>query len=121
MTINDEDMKAALDRIARTADGYIMFCYFQTLRMGFLHDPDPSPGALRENNAHRKFASEIIGLMSKGIEESGRSIPGRDRPIIVVRSGPVDANPRARDNPRREFIRTNDPELAGLVGGDGRA
>lgn len=110
MTINEQDMIEAFDRIARTGDGQIAYRYFQKVLMGFLDDADPSPGALRENNARRKFASELMGLMSKGIEESGRSsTAASERPVVIVRRSATAVNARVN---ARDFLLANDPELA---------
>jgi hypothetical protein len=92
--ISDDDIRNALDRIARTPDGELLYLYLQIEQMGMPATPESS--ALLEHNGHRKFAAKLMGLMAKGIEESGgRTEPGTagrpaiGRPIVLVRREPV--------------------------------
>jgi hypothetical protein len=58
----------AIDRIAMTPDGHNLYVFLQRRLMKL---PDPNArGALRANHGERTFASELIGLMAKGIAES---------------------------------------------------
>lgn len=64
--ITDDDMKKALDRIARTRDGKLLYLYFQKT----LCAVTTSDGALPRNEGRRSFAAQLMSLMAKGIEES---------------------------------------------------
>jgi hypothetical protein len=59
----------ALDRIARTPDGAMLYVFLQRRLMTVL-SPN-SRGALRQDNGERMFAAKLIGGMAKGILESG--------------------------------------------------
>jgi hypothetical protein len=59
----------ALDRISRTSDGATLYVLLQRSMMSF--PLDSSDGALRSNHGERSFAAKLIGLMAKGIAESG--------------------------------------------------
>ena len=64
--ITDEDIAAALDRLARTPDGHLLYRHLQKVLCGVSRDM----GTLQEQNGRRLFASELMGLMAKGLEES---------------------------------------------------
>lgn len=83
--ISDEDMKLALDRIARSEDGNLLYRFFQQVLCGVVLGAND--GALREDNGRRRFASELMGHMAKGIEESGGTDAIR-RPVIFARRQP---------------------------------
>lgn len=70
--ITDEDMAKALDRIAHTADGQLLYRYLQKTLLGVLAGPTEA-GALNFDNGRRTFASQLMGHMAKGIDESGGS------------------------------------------------
>jgi hypothetical protein len=72
MDIDNETIRDALDRIARTPDGMVLYAFLQRETMGVSGDPDPSEGALRLTEGRRRFAHDLIGLMAQGIEASGR-------------------------------------------------
>lgn len=77
----DDDLKAAIDRLARTADGRELYLYLQKTLLS-LAIGDRTDGALREHEGRRMFAADLMSLMAKGIEESG----GRDnQPIVFSR------------------------------------
>jgi hypothetical protein len=90
-----KEIEASLDRIAMTPDGQNLYVFLQRRLMKL---PDPSQsGALRMNLGERSFASELIGLMAKGIAESvnrtgssASSSSGAEQPVVL----PV-AEPRA--------------------------
>jgi len=92
----------AIDRIARTPDGAALYVYLQRAMMVVLPTADPS--ALNTHHGERMFASRLIGLMAKGIHESGgrtghtgsSSGPGGiEQPIVRPGSKPVTiASPR---------------------------
>jgi hypothetical protein len=105
--IENKDLYEAVDRIACTADGRILYLFLQKKMMEL---PDPSiAGALRCHHGERTFAAKLIGLMAKGIAESGgrdttsTDDTGRSEPVIVFAAHkPVDAGPRRpRGNERR--------------------
>ena len=68
--ISDEEMAKAIDRLARTDDGLLLYRYFQRVLCSV--STSPNDGALREHNGRRSFAAELMGHMAKGIRESGR-------------------------------------------------
>lgn len=69
--ITDQDMAEALDRIARTPDGEVLYLYLQKALMGVPTSTEAC--ALTANHGRRSFASELMGFMSKGISASARS------------------------------------------------
>ena len=83
--ITDPDMAAALDRLARSADGHLLYRHLQKLLMGVSRDP----GTLQEHNGRRLLASELMGLMAKGIEESD----GRNTIVFARRADPGPRRP----------------------------
>ena len=80
--MNDEiaskDIEAAIDRIARTDDGMLLYLYLQKVRLG-LTPSDAQQRALRANEGRRSFAADLMAHMGKGIRESGRA----DNPIVT--------------------------------------
>lgn len=96
--MTDEDMRNALDRIARTADGELFYRWLQKelQRIGSSTDP----GALQQLNGRRSLAHDLMGLMAKGLDESGgREQPGdgrdgqpSERPVVYARSKPTVAS-----------------------------
>lgn len=119
--ITDDDLNLALDRIARTPDGELLYRYFQKVLMGVLTDVDPGRSALRTNHGRRSLAAELMGRMAKGIDESaGRSSDDTsdtgkrtERPVVFVARQPARI---AGSESAREFIRRTDPELAAIAG-----
>lgn len=111
--IDDDDIKQAFDRIARTADGETIYRYFQKRLMGTLADHAPEDSALRSEHGMRRFAAELMSMMAKGIDESGgRSTSPGDR--ATERTVVFRAREPSRGNQRpgfREYARANDPEL----------
>jgi hypothetical protein len=88
--ISDELLREAIDRIARTPDGPLLYLYLQRRLMAF--SPAASNSALRSDNGERSFAAKLIGLMAKGISESGRAGPssgGSEQPIVFPVAKPV--------------------------------
>ena len=81
--VTDEQVKDALQRIARTPDGEVLYRFLQKELMGVLSS-GASEGAFREHNGRRSFASTLMGLMADGIETSGRNAN-----VIFRRSGSV--------------------------------
>jgi hypothetical protein len=68
--ITDEQVANALDRIARTDDGWLLYLSLERTMLAVMDTADS--GALLAHNGQRILASRIRSLMSKGIEESGR-------------------------------------------------
>jgi hypothetical protein len=69
--IGSEDFVKAIDRLARTEDGRLLYLYFQKVLCAITSDSELER-ALQRNEGRRKFAAELMGLMAKGIRESGR-------------------------------------------------
>lgn len=117
--ISDEQLNQALDRIARTADGELLYRFMQKTLMSTLADHAPSESALRSEHGMRRFAQLLMAKMAKGIDESGGrtdSTSPSERTIIFRAREPsrVTGHVSARD-----YLRDNDPELAKLIPGDG--
>ena len=70
--ITDTDLKEAIDRIARTADGEKLYRYLQKVLCGFV-GPGASDCALRHLEGRRSFAAELMGLMAEGIDDRSGS------------------------------------------------
>jgi hypothetical protein len=118
--IADKDINEALDRIARTADGELLYRFCQKTMMGILDDHAPGESALRTEHGRRRFAAELMAKMAKGIDESGGRTDSSSRAserTVVFRA----REPRAASSPRdaRGFLRANDPEYARIVAGGG--
>jgi len=69
--ITDDDMHQALDRIARTADGELLYRYLQKVLCA-VTTPATHECALPRNEGRRSFAAELMGLMAEGMQASGR-------------------------------------------------
>lgn len=67
--IEEKDLYAAIDRIAKTPDGTLFYLFLQRNLMAITQGQDD--GSLREQSGQRIFAARLMGLMAKGIEESG--------------------------------------------------
>jgi hypothetical protein len=68
--IEDKHLYEAIDRIARTPDGRTLYLFLQKRLMAI--PTSAKTGALRSDHGERYFASQLMGLMAKGIEDSGR-------------------------------------------------
>jgi hypothetical protein len=93
--ISDEQFRNAIDRLARSDDGRTLYLFLQRSLMAVPMALDD--GALRAHHGERMFAAKLIGLMAKGISESGgrsdASGPGSgsgggDQPIVFAVAGP---------------------------------
>jgi hypothetical protein len=89
--LDDERFHQAMEQIARTAEGQIFYLFLQRRLMAV--PADLKGGALRADAGERRFAAKLIGLMGKGIQESGgrtgSSIDGgREQPIVFSVAGP---------------------------------
>ena len=67
--IEDKRFHASIDAIARTDDGRLLYLFLQKRLMGV--PTAISDGALYSDLGERTFAAKLIGLMAKGIAESG--------------------------------------------------
>jgi len=121
--IDDKDINEALDRLARTRDGELLYRFFQKTMMGILDQHAPDESALRTEHGRRRFAAELMAMMAKGIDESGGRTDSSSRAserTIVFRA----REPRAERKPTdaRSFLRASDPEylrIATGISGDG--
>jgi hypothetical protein len=84
--MTEQELREAIDRIGRTADGELLYLFLQKRLLRVVHSEKGT--ALRVENGQRILASELMGLLSQGIEESvsARS----DRIAIFSVAGPVD-------------------------------
>lgn len=71
MSIETKDIHEAIDRLARTPDGQMLYRYLQKTLCAVMTG-DHHDGALRQFEGRRIFAAELMGLMAKGIDESDR-------------------------------------------------
>lgn len=104
--ITGDDIKDALDRIARTADGQALYRYLQKIRMG-ITPPDAHQRALRANEGRRSFAADLMAHMGKGIADSDRYA------VTFAIAGPVDTRSHARGARRRVTADTFVPGYSG--------
>jgi hypothetical protein len=91
--ITEEQFREAIDRLARTPDGGLLYLYLQRRLMAISTATDG--GALRVDAGERQFASRLIGLMAKGMQERGGRTGSNDdtssgsaRPIVFAVGGP---------------------------------
>ena len=82
--LTDENMRLAIDRIARTSDGAALYHYLQKVLCGVTGDSVPEC-ALPRNEGRRSLASELMGLMAEGLQASG----GRQQSVIFARREPA--------------------------------
>ena len=82
--LTEEDMRLAIDRIARTPDGSALYHYLQKVLCGVTTDSVPEC-ALPRNEGRRSLASELMGLMAEGMRASG----GREQSVIFARREPA--------------------------------
>lgn len=69
--ITQQNIKEALDRIARTADGQVLYRYLQKVRLD-VTKPEMIECALRDNEGRRRFAADLMAFMASGIADSDR-------------------------------------------------
>lgn len=89
-----KEIAESIDRIARTPDGANLYILLQ--RAVMFVAPVEKRGALRLAHGERMFAAKLIGLMAKGIYESGgrtsSSTSGgssdSEQPVVVPVSAP---------------------------------
>jgi hypothetical protein len=86
-----KEVEDSLDRIAMTADGRNLYIFLQ--RRVMTVTPVSKSGALRTDQGERSFAAKLIGLMAKGIAESGGRASssggndGAEQPVVLPVSG----------------------------------
>lgn len=109
--ITEADMFNAIDRIARTTDGLLLYRWLQNKRLEvFYHGPD---SALRSHEGERILASTLMFRMQEGIDASGGRIDSAgdgkpsERPVILAGRKSVK---RDRIN-YRDWAAEHDPEL----------
>lgn len=112
--IDSEELLQALDRIARTSDGQLLYLYFQRVMLELPLEPHPSDSALRDLNGRRSLAGELMGRMAKGMSESGSGTPA-ERPVVFAPRGAASLG--ARGSARQRLI-ASDPELESYRSGD---
>jgi len=98
-----KEIEDSLDRIAMTADGRNFYVFLQRRLMTVTSAP--TDGALRQDEGERSFAARLIGLMAKGISESGgrtssSSTGDTEQPVVLPVAKPV-AVERTRGAGRR--------------------
>jgi hypothetical protein len=81
--LTDQDMRDALDRVARSSDGVLLYRYLQKTLCAVTTDSMPE-GALRRNEGRRSLAAELMGLMAEGIRSAGSRA---DSPITFALAG----------------------------------
>jgi hypothetical protein len=91
--ISDEQFRNAIDRLARTEDGRTLYLFLQRSLMAVPNFADDGP--LRTHHGERMFAAKLIGLMGKGIQDSGgrtdstgSSSSFSEQPIVFAVAGP---------------------------------
>jgi hypothetical protein len=82
--LTDQDMRDALDRLAQSADGILLYRYLQKTLCAVTTDSMPE-GALRRNEGRRSLAAELMGLMAEGIRSAAGS--RADSPITFALAG----------------------------------
>ena len=70
--IENKDMQDAIDRIARTADGLLLYRLLQKVLCGTVA-AQSDQGALQFNEGRRTLARDLMAFMSEGIAENDRS------------------------------------------------
>jgi hypothetical protein len=68
--IENQAIHEALDRIARSGDGNLLYRFCQKVVCEICLDP--SDGALRQHEGRRRFAAELMAHMAEGIQDSDR-------------------------------------------------
>jgi len=112
--IDENQFDEALDRIARTPDGVLLYRFLQTKLMGTIAEHAPKQSALRVEHGERRFAQMLMARMAKGIDESGgrtdlSNSRASERTVVIRRGAqPVRTGQRLS---ARDFLRANDTEL----------
>ena len=69
--ISDVEIREALDRIARTRDGEVLYLYLQKFLIGVSDSTDV--GVLQSAHGARSFARDLMAHMGQGVSQSARS------------------------------------------------
>jgi hypothetical protein len=85
--IEVKDMEEAIDRIARSSDGKMLYLLLQRRLMALPSTTDAY--ALPLEAGERIFAAKLIGLMAKGIAESDGHNSGQQPIVFAVRQPTV--------------------------------
>ncbi len=104
MNIDDQQIGEAIDRIARTVDGSVLYLFLQKNLSSV--PVDPLGDALQRLHGRRSFAAELMAMMATGIRESHGGRDPTDSPITFT------VPERARVAGRigsREFARLVEP------------
>lgn len=117
--ITDEETAAALDRIARTSDGELLYRHLQKHLMGTIADHAPDDSALRTEHGMRRFAASLMAKMARGIDESGGSSTSSgtdgkrsERTVVFAPSKP---GVSGRHVSARDYLAKHDPEFQRLT------
>jgi hypothetical protein len=90
--ISDKDIREALDRIARTRDGEVLYLYLQKFLIGVSDSTDV--GVLQSVHGARSFARDLMAHMGQGVAQSARS--GCITFVVGPRAVPERRRPGAR-------------------------
>lgn len=85
--IEDKQLHAAIDAIARTEHGRTLYLFLMKSLMAI--PTDEQSGALHTSHGERRFAAKLIGLMATGIRESGGSNTSTDGTGSVSPDQPI--------------------------------
>ena len=86
--ITDQQMHEAIDRIARSADGELLYRWLQLELQRLALSSDA--GALLVHHGRRSLAYDLMGHMAAGIEQSdGRNSSASERPVVIARREPI--------------------------------
>ena len=85
--IDNERVKDAWDRIARTQDGIIAYRHLQRIRLG-IAPARIDHGALQMLEGRRSLAADLMAFMSEGIAENDRACVT----FAVAKPSPVSTN-----------------------------
>lgn len=114
------EINEAIDRIARTTDGANLYVFLQR---SLMYVPTTAKaGALRCLHGERMFAARLIGLMAKGIHESGgrtSSTGGSgssEQPLVVPSASPRTGGSSAARRAARDS-RIADIDIGGAPAG----
>lgn len=92
--ITEDDKLKAIARIARTPDGVLLYLWLEKQLLGVPGTIDPH--GLTVHHGERRFAAQLMGLMSEAIAE--QAVDGRDsltgagldtRPIVFATRQPA--------------------------------
>jgi hypothetical protein len=85
--ISTDDLRKALDRIARTQDGILLYRHLQKIRLG-LAPPASTGRALRHFEGYRNCAADLMAHMAEGIGNGSGAVVT----FSIARGAPVSAS-----------------------------